>query len=419
MLANGPEGFTLLEEDFYPEFVDRHGCAWGEANGDGLIDFLCTQGADEGQGTGPKQLQIQTAEGFIDRAQQLGVANPFGRGRSTNWLDFDLDGDLDIFLGNKFRPPGQSNILYENLGGRFRQTVVGLEAGLKTVNSTWADWDTDGDPDLLIMQYPPSRAVAYENLRGVFSETELGPLTGRAWLSAAWGDYNQDGLPDVHLVNQEEAVLAVNTGDRFRMQHEMALDYGRMSAWIDVDNDGISELFVVQGASKEEGMGSETNYPDFLLEKQSNGLVRLEESSIAGPRNGFGDAVSVADYNRDGKLDLFVTNGYGPAPSKGPSILFENESSAGNWIGLRLRGDSFNPLGFGSVISVRAGEVAYERMLTDEFNFRSQSEVGYVHLGIGEATTADIEIEWPDGSTNCYSSPANQVVDAIKGSSDC
>ena len=419
LLANGHDGFTLLEEDFYPEFVDRHGCAWGEANGDGLIDFLCTQGADEGRGTGPKQLQIQTADGFVDQAPQLGVANPFGRGRSANWLDVDLDGDLDIFLGNKFRPPEQSNILFENLGGRFRQATVGLEADLKTVNSTWSDWDGDGDPDLLVMQYPPAKPVAYENLGGTFEATDIAPLTDRPWLSAAWGDHNRDGRPDVHLVNEEGAVLAVNTGDGFRIQHEMTLNHGRMSVWIDVDNDGVSELFVVQGASKEDEVGAETNYPDFLIRRRPNGLVRLDEPSVAGPSNGFGDAVSVADYNRDGKLDLFVTNGFGPAPAKGPSILLENRSTVGNWLGVRLRGDPANPLGFGSVISIETEDISYRRLLTDEFNFRSQSEVGYVHLGIGEATTADIEIEWPDGSTTCYSSPANQVVDALKGSGDC
>ncbi|MDQ3956603.1 MAG: VCBS repeat-containing protein, partial [Actinomycetota bacterium] len=153
LLANNEGRFELMQEDFYAGFFDRHGCVWGEATGDGLIDLYCPQGADEGVGEGPNQLQAQTPSGFADIAARVGVDDPGGRGRSANWMDADGDNDLDLFVGNKLRPE-HTNLFFTNTGEGFRPADVGLNDTLRTVNSTWADWDVDGDPDLLVLQYP-------------------------------------------------------------------------------------------------------------------------------------------------------------------------------------------------------------------------------------------------------------------------
>ena len=109
--ANG--FYARLREDFYPELVDRHGCAWGEADGDGRPDLYCAVGADKGVGTGKNQLLLQKESGFVDAAEEFGVTDEYGRGRTVQWLDIDSDGDLDIFVGNKFRD-GQTNVMFVN-----------------------------------------------------------------------------------------------------------------------------------------------------------------------------------------------------------------------------------------------------------------------------------------------------------------
>lgn len=195
LFRNGGESFVPVAEDsFYLEKMDRHGCAWGEANGDGRPDLYCTQGAVEGKGSGPNQLLIQTDSGFEDRAPRLGVENAYGRGRTINWIDYDSDGDLDIFLGNKHRE-GHPNVMFRNDGGAFRRARVGLSRELRTVSTSWSDWDSDGDPDLLVLQYEPHPAIAFENRGGRFAAVRIDRVTGRRWISGSWGRLRRRRAP--------------------------------------------------------------------------------------------------------------------------------------------------------------------------------------------------------------------------------
>ena len=76
--------------------MDRHNCAWGEANGDGRPDLLCVQGTEVGN----NELWLNTPDGFVESADAYGLARPADRARTATWIDYDQDGDLDLFLGN-------------------------------------------------------------------------------------------------------------------------------------------------------------------------------------------------------------------------------------------------------------------------------------------------------------------------------
>lgn len=401
-------------------FVDRHGCAWGEANGDGRPDLYCTQGADRGKGSGPNQLFLQTDSGFEDAAARFGVDDPLGRGRTLNWLDHDSDGDLDLFVGNTERA-GVGNVLFRNAGNRFRRVDAGVADETRTVSSSWADWDVDGDPDLLVLRHHLARddngAIAYENEGGRFRSVSLPNVTGRQWNSAAWGDYNGDGWPDLHVVRDDRAVVLRNAKGDFRPKHKLRVSEGRMSVWFDVENDGDLDLFLVRGARGNFPRDDTTNRRDLLIVKKRGGFEVVSDASFRGPRAGNGDAVVASDHDRDGRVDLLVTNGF--LHWAGPVELLENRSTTENWIGIDLDGGLENPWGFGAIVKATTPDDVIYRQVTDGFSFRSQSETGYVHIGIAGAAFADVVVTWPGGARDCISVAAGTVVEVSKGNFAC
>ena len=401
--------------------MDRHGCAWGEADGDGRADLYCTQGANKGHGRGSNQLFIQSRSGdFVNRARALGVRNPLGRGRMVNWIDFDTDGDLDIFVGNE-RRTNHGNVMFRNVNSEFRSASVGVAQELPTVSSSWADWDGDGDPDLLALfdprKHQPPRA--YENVRGRFRRIRIEQVMQRAWRSAAWGDFNADGWPDLHLVNDGNSLVLRNVRGTFRVADRARIHNGRTSAWMDVENDGDLDLFVVQGASD----SASVNRADFLINRRGGKFGKVRHWSFRGPRNGNGDSVSVADYDADGRQDVFITNGgtssFGKDQSSGPSILLRNQSRGGNWIALDIEGSDKNPWGLGAEITVSTPTRRYRTQITDGVNFRMQSDVSLWHFGIGAMDRASIRVQWPGGSVDCVSVAANSVFHLVKGAFGC
>jgi hypothetical protein len=416
---NRGDHFTPYRKDrVFEKVADRHGCAWGEANGDGKPDLYCVQGADKGEGSGANQLFIQTADGFEERGEEFGVQDLFGRGRTVNWIDLDVDGDLDLFLGNHLRP-GHPNVTFLNRGGHFDRVDVGLTEELSTIGSSWADWDRDGDNDLLLNQLEPNPTIAYENQGGTFVRTEIPLVTGKPWKSGAWGDYNGDGWPDLHLVSSDRSLVMQNRHGTFHPESDIGLSEGRMSAWLDLENDGDLDLYIVQGAASEDYQPVEgaLDEPDLFLIRSRGGFIGPLRQSLRGQGRGNGDAVAVSDHDRDGRVDIFVSNGY--FHSRGYSELLKNHSRAGNWIGIDLDGGPSNPQGIGVKVKVVTRTRTIWRQMTDGVAFRSQSEIGYFHIGISGNEVATMEIVWPDGTRDCRSAVTDHVFVVKKGSLGC
>jgi hypothetical protein len=413
LLERRGRSFQIAYDGIFKE-PDRHNCAWGEANGDGRPDLYCTVGAQRGTAEGPNQLFIRTADGYEDRAVGLDVHNPKGRGRSINWIDFDTDGDLDIFIGNRERRISPA-AMYRNDGGSFRRVETGIEEP-DISNSTWADWDNDRDPDMLLLP-GSSQPIAYENQGGTFTRVEMFPITSRLWKSAAWGDYNGDGWIDLHLVRRKRAIVLRNYSGTFRMVDTHPLTNGRMSEWLDLENDGDLDLFVVKGAPGLYPKPQATNFADVVLLNRGGRFGPFRDPVLAGPSRGSGDAATVSDYDRDGRTDILITNGY--QASRGPLWLIHNPSRAGRWIGVDLVGPAPNPLGYGARITVTTDTRTFRRQMTDGVGYRSQSEVGYTTFGLRDARSVQIEVVWPDGSTSCYRSSTNRSIRAVHGSAPC
>jgi hypothetical protein len=392
---------------------DRHSCAWGEANADGRLDLYCVSGAQEGNGTGPNQLLVQTRDGnLVNRASQYGVRDVFGRGRSANWLDFNRDGRLDIFVGNERRLSHPSVMLKRERRRHYARAAVGVADEFATNTSSWADWNRDGRPDLLVFVRGRVGTVAYRNSGRSFRTVRIPGVTGRPWTSGAWGDYNGDGWPDLAAMSEKRLVVLRNERGSFRRAYSLALSEGRVAAWFDAENDGDLDLFLVQGSPRVSGGG---NRPDLLVVRDRRGFMPVRREMFEGPRSGGGESVATADYDRDGRVDLLVTNGSGKARER--VELLQNRTDAGHWAAVELFGGRRNPLALGARVHVRADGLSYWRQITDGANFRSQSEVNPVHLGLGRARFARVRVVWPGGARSCFRVQAGTRVSVGRGRS--
>lgn len=399
-------------------YYDRHNCAWGEANGDGWADLFCVSGAEGGLGEGPNRLLVASGDGLRDATPES-LSDELGRGRSVNWLDFDSDDDLDLFVGNEERA-GHPNALYVNSGGAFERRDVGVETTMATVSSTAADWDLDGDPDLTVLGHGFSGSHMYENDGGVFREVEHKPVSGGEWLAADWADYDHDADLDMLLTGRKRLLVLENRGPRFRPAAKIPMRAARAAIWLDVENDGDADVFVVQGRLgtpplDDPPIPGSVDAEDFLILNEDGRFVISESFEVPGD-GANGEAVAATDFDRDGRVDLALTNGY--LDDRGMVMLARNTTTGNESAALALDGPPSNPHGIGASVHVLA-EPSWVVPVTDGVVSRGQSETGRVVIGLGHQTEIEVRIEWPDGTRDCLTVRGGEALPVPVGSSPC
>ena len=216
----GNDGTGLFSPDSLPQLIvpdgeDRHGVLWADLNGDGFPDAVCSHGGGGGCGcdSGANELwrSVGGATSFTEVGGAGGMDDASGRGRAFSAADIDGDGDLDLFHG-KAPLVASPNSLYRNDGTMTFVDVGadwGLDEGEGTTGGLFADYDDDGDPDLLVGGEEFSRTTRlWRNDGGSFVDvtgTALGAMPVIA--GADFGDLDGDLDLDLVIVQGDEAIF--------------------------------------------------------------------------------------------------------------------------------------------------------------------------------------------------------------------
>ena len=174
--------------------------AWGDYDSDGDLDILLAGSSSNGY---ISRVYKNDAGLFTDIYADL----PGVYYCSVDWGDYDSDGDLDILLTGYNASTGNiiSNI-YRNDDGIFFDIEAQLAGVAFGTSSEWGDYDNDGDLDILVTGYNDDQnadiSLIYRNDGGVFTDINAG-LTGTESGSSAWGDFDNDGDLDIVLTGMD------------------------------------------------------------------------------------------------------------------------------------------------------------------------------------------------------------------------
>lgn len=244
---------------------------------------------------------------YFTTASSGTITTDVGESAGTAWIDYDNDGDLDLFTTNF---SSTNNFLYENDGlGGFTRILSGsiVNDGSSSTASTWADYDNDGDLDVFVSVGLGGNNKLYRNEGGgSFTEILTGDIVtnGGSSSSACWGDYDNDGLVDLFVSNNlgENNFLYHNDGGGSftRIVVGSIVNDGGFSigaTWIDFNNDNLLDLYVTNGDSPQ---------ANFLYKNNGSGTFTsiLIGSVVTDTQNSRGNCW--ADFDNDGDMDLFI-----------------------------------------------------------------------------------------------------------------
>lgn len=429
----GNQKATPLSRSFSPYLRDRHGHAWADINGDGQIDVYISRGGVGGmirklpasvrQRIADELLVTGGSQRFTDVTAERGIEKKDCSGRHAEWVDYDGDGRLDLFVNCQDRGKSQGIFpkqLWRQLAdGRFEDVALDVGLGLpekELIDFVWMDADGDGDVDLLTSE--DQGFFLYRNegaqftpeflFRPDFVRADVSGLKGEVnnyWrfdgkLTVA--DFDADGDLDVFSSSKRGNVLLLNDSGIFRRVDPVSLGLPTRSlnaVWVDFDNDGHQDLHVV---------------PDGLYRQNPQG--RFEATGLLALTHDLYQAAIVHwyDQDNDGKRDALLVLNENPSLwrwwqkpfRKGDDAhmwvvhSYRNIGSGNHWLQIQMRGPTGNSQAIGAHVSVTTplGEQAQVVGGSDS-SFFSQGHYR-LYFGLGpHARVLRITVRWNDGYT--------------------
>jgi tetratricopeptide (TPR) repeat protein len=416
------------------------GAAWGDVDGDEDLDLFVTAWGDP-------VLWLNQGDGtFVDNTQEAGLQGE-GFWTGAAFSDFDLDRDLDLYVCGyvKYKPlrpeeieeltgdaefpftlnpsshPPHPNRLFVNRGnGKFedRAEAAGVvDANGKSLCAAFSDLDADGRMDLYVANDVSDNVLFWNEGKGTFSNKSYEAVVAdpRGAMGLAIADWDGDLDFDIfitHWIAQENALYSnqlstAQPGDKHRLLFtddsdrvglgQISLDMiGWGTDFVDFDNDGRLDLFVSNGST-------------FQARDDQSRLVPMQAQVFwnRGPEQGFfevgenaGVRLKDPGVGRGAAFCDYDADGDVDVllcrHGARPRLL-RNDAQGGNSIALRLKGNSGHPCAWGARVFLHAGATTILREAIPSPSYLSQSASDLV-VGLGGISHVDsVEIHWPLG----------------------
>jgi hypothetical protein len=386
---------------------------------------------------------------FTDVTERAGLRhNQVRYGAGCTWVDYDRDGHLDLFVANyldttieKLPKPGENpdcnwkgiavncgprglptgycQLFHNNSDGTF--TDVSERSGVSSAQGSYpmtavaADLDNDGWPDIYVACDSKPSFLFRNQHDGTFREEglERGAALSedgmeQAGMGIGIGDCNLDGSPDLLKTHfsDDTHVLYLNDGKGNFNDNTIRAGLGvetRYVGWgagiVDLDNDGLPDLFMVTGSVYPEVEQQLPAYPfktprlifrnlgdgrfEELIEEAGPGIVAAHSSR----------GCAFGDFDNDGDVDVLVMNMNEP-----PSLLRNDVQAENNWLKVQLIGTKSNRSAVGSRVIARYGDRRQAKEVVAQSSFYSADD-RRLHFGLGAETSADLTIQWASGAT--------------------
>jgi hypothetical protein len=371
------------------------GLSWGDYDADGFIDLLGGATAKEALTV---VLKNEGGKRFRDVAAEIGLTIPNRSARQTNWVDYDNDGDLDVYATDR----AGENRLFRNDGGRFAPVQAGAAPAdtRPTVGACWLDIDDDGDLDLFVANQAGAADAMWRNDGDRFTDLAAamgmtGPkrTTAEGGVGCAVGDYDNDGDFDIFVPNYGHNQLYRRNADRSFTEVAATLglaeeNHAVGADWGDIDNDGDLDLSVM---SYEGPVGAQTPANALLRNDGSKGFVNLLTKD--SPVNAGDHGVQFVDYDNDGGLDLSITDGY---TDKGGHFVFRNtlpDEIRRRSLSVLVLDAKGHQTRFGAEVRLfdAAGRILASRQVVTGGGYNTQ-RAAPVHFGLSSTAPVTVEV---------------------------
>ena len=395
----------------------------GDFDNDGRIDVFVARGAWLGeQGRIPNSLLHNLGElRFVDVAFDTGIGNDELPTCTAAWADIDLDGDLDLYVGNE----GPASGLYLNRGSDGFIDIAasaGVENSRFTKAVSWGDYNNDGFPDLYVSNLNSKNRLYRNEGNLTFTDValEVRVTEPSASFPAWFWDVNNDGNLDIFAAAYEVSIdtvgaqylTGIHSGQTAKLYlgdgqggftesaRQWNLNFAEQpmgSNFGDINNDGFPDFYLGTGYPEYEAL-----MPNLMFLNQQGRKFRNITFAAGLGHLQKGHGTTFADFDNDGDQDIFMEMGGALPGDVFSNLLFENPGTPNRWTRISLRGKQANYFGVGARIRIQTlqqdGSTATSHHLVSTGGAFGANPIS-LQAGLGSAVRiVELAVNWPSQS---------------------